>query len=251
MLDRTDRFRLFGIWWWTVDKWLLAGGADPDGAGGATGNGRRTGGGEFDQSAFPAFHGSATALCPAVTCCYDHCLDMAGFKADQALSLVGLAGVIGLMIMAIVAGSEIKGATRWITLFGFNLQPSEFAKPLFAIVSAWLLTLWRERGLSRLDVFDRAVGRSCHHSGAATRYWHDGGDCPDLGLSDVPCWHADAVCHWRSRRCAAGPLCRLSQSRSRHAADQQILRGWIMAGGTRPPASPRVDSLALAPVMAR
>jgi cell division protein FtsW len=27
---------------------------------------------------------------------------------------------------------------------GFNLQPSEFAKPLFAIVSAWLLTLWRE-----------------------------------------------------------------------------------------------------------
>ena len=65
-------------------------------------------------------------------------------KPIRALSLVGLAGVIGLMIMAIVAGSEIKGATRWITLYGFNLQPSEFAKPLFAIVSAWLLTLWRE-----------------------------------------------------------------------------------------------------------
>ena len=49
-------------------------GTDPDGAG-VTGNGRRTSGGEFDQSAVPAFHGSATALCPAVTCCYDHCLD--------------------------------------------------------------------------------------------------------------------------------------------------------------------------------
>ena len=23
MLDRTDR-SLFGVWWWTVDKWLLA-----------------------------------------------------------------------------------------------------------------------------------------------------------------------------------------------------------------------------------
>jgi cell division protein FtsW len=62
----------------------------------------------------------------------------------RALSLILLAGVMGLMVMAIVAGSEIKGATRWISIMGFNLQPSEFVKPLFAVVSAWLLTLWRE-----------------------------------------------------------------------------------------------------------
>ncbi|MEL0077565.1 MAG: FtsW/RodA/SpoVE family cell cycle protein, partial [Alphaproteobacteria bacterium] len=62
----------------------------------------------------------------------------------RALSLVSLAVVMGLMVLAIVAGSEIKGATRWISIMGFNLQPSEFAKPLFAVVSAWLLTLWRE-----------------------------------------------------------------------------------------------------------
>ncbi len=38
----------------------------------------------------------------------------------------------------------MKGATRWITIGPLNLQPSEFAKPLFAIVCAWLLSLWRE-----------------------------------------------------------------------------------------------------------
>ena len=62
----------------------------------------------------------------------------------RALSLVGLVLVIGLMVLAIVAGSEVKGATRWISVADFTLQPSELAKPLFAIVSAWLLTLWRE-----------------------------------------------------------------------------------------------------------
>ena len=62
----------------------------------------------------------------------------------RALSIIGLVGVMGLMVMAIFFGSEIKGATRWISMAGFTLQPSELAKPLFAVVCAWLLTLWRE-----------------------------------------------------------------------------------------------------------
>ena len=37
-----------------------------------------------------------------------------------------------------MAGSEIKGATRWISIFGISLQPSEFLKPSFAVVAAWL-----------------------------------------------------------------------------------------------------------------
>ena len=62
----------------------------------------------------------------------------------RALSLVGLVVVIGLMLLAIVKGNEIKGATRWISIADLTLQPSELAKPFFAIVSAWLLTIWRE-----------------------------------------------------------------------------------------------------------
>ncbi|MEC8727537.1 MAG: FtsW/RodA/SpoVE family cell cycle protein, partial [Pseudomonadota bacterium] len=39
---------------------------------------------------------------------------------------------------------EVKGATRWISLGAFKIQPSEFAKPCFAITCAWLLSMWRE-----------------------------------------------------------------------------------------------------------
>jgi cell division protein FtsW len=65
-------------------------------------------------------------------------------RTIRACALVGLAVMTSLMIMAIVTGSEVKGATRWVSIAGLSLQPSELAKPLFAIVSAWLLTLWRE-----------------------------------------------------------------------------------------------------------
>jgi cell division protein FtsW len=39
-----------------------------------------------------------------------------------------------------VIGVEIKGARRWISLPGMSVQPSEFLKPCFAIVAAWLLS---------------------------------------------------------------------------------------------------------------
>jgi cell division protein FtsW len=37
-------------------------------------------------------------------------------------------------------GVEIKGARRWISLPGMTIQPSEFLKPCFAVVAAWLLS---------------------------------------------------------------------------------------------------------------
>lgn len=45
---------------------------------------------------------------------------------------------IGL-ILTLVIGVEIKGAKRWIGLGMLSVQPSEFAKPAFAILSAWLI----------------------------------------------------------------------------------------------------------------
>ena len=142
MLDRTDR-SLVGIWWWTVDKWLLAGALIlmvlgallVMAAGPAVAN----------LINLPSQHFMVRQLVyvlPSLAIMIT--VSMLEPRPIRVLSLVGLAGIIGLMIFATVAGSEIKGATRWLTLFGFNLQPSEFAKPLFAIVSAWLLTLWRE-----------------------------------------------------------------------------------------------------------
>lgn len=53
-------------------------------------------------------------------------------------TIVGVLGVLGI-VGSILFGTEIKGATRWISLFGFSVQPSEFMKPCFAVFGGWLL----------------------------------------------------------------------------------------------------------------
>jgi len=47
---------------------------------------------------------------------------------------------VSLVLMAAVLfiGDEAKGAARWISLFGFSMQPSEFMKPAFCVVLGWL-----------------------------------------------------------------------------------------------------------------
>jgi cell division protein FtsW len=37
-------------------------------------------------------------------------------------------------------GTEVKGARRWVTFVGQSVQPSEFVKPAFAIIGAWLFS---------------------------------------------------------------------------------------------------------------
>ncbi|MDQ0454793.1 putative lipid II flippase FtsW [Rhizobium paknamense] len=45
---------------------------------------------------------------------------------------------IGLMILALFFGPEVKGAHRWINFGPLSIQPSEFMKPAFVVVCAWL-----------------------------------------------------------------------------------------------------------------
>ena len=59
-----------------------------------------------------------------------------------------LAGVIVLgslacMVYILLFEPRTKGAVRWIHLGSFTLQPSEFIKPAFAVVNAWLLASGR------------------------------------------------------------------------------------------------------------
>jgi cell division protein FtsW len=48
--------------------------------------------------------------------------------------------VISLLLMAATPyfGAEIKGARRWLVILGVNIQPSEFMKPAFVVLIAWL-----------------------------------------------------------------------------------------------------------------
>ena len=43
-----------------------------------------------------------------------------------------------MMVMALFFGVEVKGSRRWISIGSFSLQPSEFMKPAFVVVCAWL-----------------------------------------------------------------------------------------------------------------
>ena len=43
-----------------------------------------------------------------------------------------------LMVAVLFVGVEVKGAHRWVSLIGISIQPSEFMKPAFVIMCAWL-----------------------------------------------------------------------------------------------------------------
>lgn len=45
-----------------------------------------------------------------------------------------------LTFLTLFFGSEIKGAKRWISIAGFSIQPSEFCKPAFAVLVAWIFS---------------------------------------------------------------------------------------------------------------
>ena len=53
-------------------------------------------------------------------------------------ALIVFAISVILIIATLLLGPEVKGAKRWITLVGVNIQASESAKPAFVVLAAWL-----------------------------------------------------------------------------------------------------------------
>ena len=141
---RTDT-SILGRWWWTVDRWSLGAlgllvafgavivvAASPPVA-------ERL---DFDEFHFVRRH--MALLVPAVLILMAaSILSPTGVRRLSALVLA--AGILGVML-TLAVGVEIKGATRWIQLGGLSLQPSEFVKPAFAVVAAWLFTRSAMRG---------------------------------------------------------------------------------------------------------
>lgn len=68
---------------------------------------------------------------------------------------IGMAAVmLFLMLLVPVFGTEVNGARRWLNV-GMSLQPSEFLKPGFTVLLAWMLS-WRLRD-STLPVLSYAT----------------------------------------------------------------------------------------------
>jgi cell division protein FtsW len=136
MVSRTER-TAFAAWWWTVDRLMLlalitlmlAGiilslAASPPVA-------VRLG---LDPFFFVNRH--VLYLLPALAIMIG-----ASFLSPRLIRRIALAVFVvsfALTIATLCFGAEVKGARRWIVLFGMNIQPSEFLKPAFVILVSWL-----------------------------------------------------------------------------------------------------------------
>lgn len=66
-------------------------------------------------------------------------LSLFKLKTVRRISILGFIVLMALLVITDFWGFEVKGARRWISLPGMSLQPSEILKPIFIVVTAWLL----------------------------------------------------------------------------------------------------------------
>ncbi len=133
---RTDT-SVLGRWWWTVDRWTLVAIFALMGFGAililaaSPAAGQRIG--------LDAFHlaGRQLVLLP-IAAILIIAFSLASPRWIRRAAVIGLVGSLLLLVFTLMFGAEVKGATRWLSIFGFSLQPSEFVKPFFAVVSAWM-----------------------------------------------------------------------------------------------------------------
>ena len=59
------------------------------------------------------------------------------------LAVLMLIGALGGVVLTLFAGVTVKGASRWLHIFGVSIQPSELLKPAFVVVVAWLMARQR------------------------------------------------------------------------------------------------------------
>jgi cell division protein FtsW len=67
-------------------------------------------------------------------------VSMASPRSIRRMAIIGCIIALALTAATMVVGVEIKGARRWLSVPGMSVQPSEFLKPCFAVVAAWLIS---------------------------------------------------------------------------------------------------------------
>lgn len=135
---RTDT-SLLSRWWWTVDRWMLlalglliaAGGlmtlaASPPVA---------------ERIGIDPFHfvRRQMVLMPLAIAL------LLGFSLMTPRTVRRVGSVLFVVFLAATAaaalfGPEYNGASRWLSIAGLALQPSEFLKPTLAIAAAWMFS---------------------------------------------------------------------------------------------------------------
>ncbi len=136
MVSRADRSE-FAEWWWTVDKLLLGAafalmvGGIVLSLAGSPAVAERLG---YDSFHFVNRH--IAFFLPAVAVMI--ATSFLTPRQARRVSLVVLGISLVLMLAVLFVGVENNGSRRWLNIAGFSLQPSEFMKPAFVVICAWL-----------------------------------------------------------------------------------------------------------------
>lgn len=136
-LSRADT-SLLGRWWWSVDRWTLIAIGVLIGFGYVAMLAASPAVAERIHAARDSFILKQVVFL-AVAGLIVFAVSLLSPRGVRRLSLAGFAIALLLTAATLVIGPNIKGATRWIALPGLSVQPSEFLKPCFAVVTAWLL----------------------------------------------------------------------------------------------------------------
>ena len=142
---------LMGRWWWTIDRWTIAALAVLIGFGviltlAATPPvAERLG---LD----PFYFAWRQLLLIPVAAALVFGLSLMSPRGVRRLAYIGFAISLILVAATFLVGTEIKGARRWISLGVMSLQPSEFLKPTFAVVTAALLASYRARAFMQGNI---------------------------------------------------------------------------------------------------
>ena len=136
MISREQRTP-FSEWWWTVDRLLLAAfmtlmlagvilslAASPPVAV------------RIGLDPFHFFNRHVLFLVPSVIVML--AVSFLSPRQVRRSALIVFAVSVVLVVATLLLGPEVKGAKRWITIVGINIQASESLKPAFVVLVAWL-----------------------------------------------------------------------------------------------------------------
>jgi cell division protein FtsW len=136
MQSRLDKSPV-ATWWWTIDRWFLAAFMSLMGLGIV-----------LSFAASPAvaqrigldsFHFATRQIIftiPALGVML--AVSFLESRQIRRMALAMLCIMLVLMVAVLYIGVEVKGARRWVSLAGVSIQPSEFLKPAFVVICAWL-----------------------------------------------------------------------------------------------------------------
>lgn len=136
MVSRVDRSPMAN-WWWTVDRWFLAAFLSLMGLGAVLSFAASPA--VAERIGLDSFHFVIRQLffmVPAVLVLIG--VSFFDRRNVRRLALAMLIASLAMMVAVLFVGAEIKGARRWLYLFGVSFQPSEYLKPAFVVITAWL-----------------------------------------------------------------------------------------------------------------